>query len=443
MYARMNTNGDTNINLDELKTELNKNFNNDVSINKKGEDGALPWRVTNNGYMFEITETGEVKKVNGIALDKSNIKLLQGESETITAELTQGVTGTITWTSNNDNVKVAETGNDKTAQIEVEEDATGTATITATIEGTEYSATCEVKVVLAITSLSLADAKVESGNTVQLEITKIPSEGETENIIFKSSNEKVATVDNNGLVTAQKGITEDTEVTITATPEKTTGKEAKCKVTILKIERIVSNYNVKGLEWKVFYVDEEDESPNKGDIYLIPSDYVPVEKLPLLEWMGKSTDSTGTPYNVWWSQVPSSIQKASSGGCLSYENTLKLFKGTGYTLSDNYINSRCVSTLLNTDNWTSFVDSSWADYAIGGPTIEMFVASWNKSYPSDKIYCNNTCSEGYYVGTTSDQGGMYANVSDKNGYKDKLFFPYTSKYQNCKRLLVFITRYKW
>ena len=238
MYARMNTNGDTNINLDELEKELEKNFDN-VSISKKGANEALPWIVTSNGYMFEITETGEVTRINGIALDKSNIKLIQGGTETITAELTQGVTGTITWTSNNDNVKVAETGNDKTAQIEVEEDATGTATITATIEGTEYSATCEVKVVLAITSLSLADAKVESGNTVQLEITKIPSEGETENIIFKSSNEKVATVDNNGLVTAQKGITEDTEVTITATPEKTTGKEAKCKGTILKIERIV------------------------------------------------------------------------------------------------------------------------------------------------------------------------------------------------------------
>ena len=227
MYARMNTNGDTNINLDELEKELEKNFDN-VSISKKGANEALPWRVTNNGYMFEITENGEVKKVNGIALDKSNIKLLQSGTETITAELTQGVTGTITWTSGNPSIARVDSSGNVTAV------GSGETTITATIEGTDYSATCEVKVVLAITSLILADAEVESGNTVQLEITKIPSEGETENIIFQSSNEDVATVDNNGLVTAKKGITEDTEVTIIAKPEKTTGKEAKCKVTVKK-----------------------------------------------------------------------------------------------------------------------------------------------------------------------------------------------------------------
>lgn len=78
-----------------------------------------------------------------------------------------------------------------------------------------------------------------------------------------------------------------------------------------------------------------------------------------------------------------------------------LFKATGYTLNSDYPTSKCASTLLNTDNWTSFVNTNQgATYAIGSPTLEMWIDSWNEKNPSQKLYYN-TNEHGYYVGTNS------------------------------------------
>ena len=43
---------------------------------------------------------------------------------------------------------------------------------------------------------------------------------------------------------------------------------------------------------------------------------------------------------------------------------------TGYDLTDSYTNSKCVSNLLDTNNWGSFIGESgkdYGDFAIGGP----------------------------------------------------------------------------
>ena len=54
--------------------------------------------------------------------------------------------------------------------------------------------------------------------------------------------------------------------------------------------------------------------------------------------------------------------------------------------SSTYPNIQSVSYMLDTNTWTSkYGDNNFADYVIGGPTLEMFVASWNTKY-EDKIY---------------------------------------------------------
>ena len=63
--------------------------------------------------------------------------MFSGESETITATLTEGVTGTITWESADKNVATVENG--KITAV----GTTGSTTIIAKVEGTEYEATCK------------------------------------------------------------------------------------------------------------------------------------------------------------------------------------------------------------------------------------------------------------------------------------------------------------
>ena len=113
----------------------------------------------------------------------------------------------------------------------------------------------------------------------------------------------------------------------------------------------VTNYNANGIEWKVFYATTDR-------IYLIASDYVHYSKLTNAYKNGASCYNTGThPYSYYWA----------SGGT-SLETTGRqdgIFMATGYTLNSSNVNSKCVSGLLNTNNWKDFVDTNYADYAIG------------------------------------------------------------------------------
>ena len=102
----------------------------------------------------------------------------------------------------------------------------------------------------------------------------------------------------------------------------------------------------------------------------------------------------------------------------------KLFKTTLFdviTKGETYGNSRCSITMINTDNWSDFKDDKYADYAIGGPTLEMWIASWNMRHPELKVYCS-AGEEGYYLDYKEPPDGEPRLICQ--GQKDKLYFPH-------------------
>ncbi len=81
----------------------------------------------------------------------------------------------------------------------------GTATITVTSADGGYTAKCVVTVnAVDVTgvSLDMATATIIEGNTKQLTATVQPNNATNKNVTWSSSNNAIATVDNNGLVTA-------------------------------------------------------------------------------------------------------------------------------------------------------------------------------------------------------------------------------------------------
>lgn len=182
------------------------------------------------------------------------------------------------------------------------------------------------------------------------------------------------------------------------------------------------NYTANGVsDWKIFYNDG-------ANVYIIAGDYVPVEKLPTaLTGMNASGN-----YTVCWNSVPSF-----QSGWSAYKDN---FLMTAYTLNDSYNNSKCVSTLLNSDNWSVFSSGKSQEnhitggVAIGSPTLEMWVASWNaKGYST--LYCNNTSDYGYFIGTSSEPTTSDQFVTNEyvmnSGFSDALYFPHTNKVDNC------------
>ena len=93
--------------------------------------------------------------------------------------------------------------------------------------------------------------------------------------------------------------------------------------------------------------------------------------------------------------------------------------------SSTYENIKSVSYMLDTTTWTNkYGDNNFADYVIGGSTLEMFVASWNTKYPKSKIYCDAKDENGYNIGNTSGAETNRTNIATSYNIYVK---PYTSK----------------
>lgn len=146
-----------------------------------------------------------------------------GESVLLTATASDG--SAITWTSSNPDIATVSGGN-------VTGVAAGSVTITAKNEADTASATCTVTVkerVVVPEIVVIPDkltAEVEVGKTTSLTATVTGTENQA--VTFASSDDTIATVDANGVIT---GVKEGT-VTITVTSQADTQKTASCSVTV-------------------------------------------------------------------------------------------------------------------------------------------------------------------------------------------------------------------
>ena len=127
----------------------------------------------------------------------------------------------ISYTSSDNSVAtVSDTG-------EVEAVGAGEADITAAVQDTELSAVCKITVLPKIESVDLSDTtlSLKVGGTAQLTYTVQPEDAVVETATYTSSDESVATVDEEGTVTAVA----DGTTTITVDVD---GVTAECEVTV-------------------------------------------------------------------------------------------------------------------------------------------------------------------------------------------------------------------
>ncbi len=210
------------------------------------------------------------------------------------------------------------------------------------------------------------------------------------------------------------------------------------------------NNNGKPDDWKIFYVangNAEGEQTggayenNIGDIYIIAADYLKNtdSRFPTnTATMG--TISKNGEYSIYWTdtsalpttQVIGTESLTVTGrGKQTTINNLFMQNKFGELNSNN--NCKAVSVLINTANWNGYVNASYADYAIGAPTLEMWVASWNAVYGDKlKLYTNKN-ENGYYVGKSSTSTNYSQSITSvPNWQKNTLYFPYgNSAYSDC------------
>ena len=185
--------------------------------------------VSGNGDIKKQTGSGQISvSVAGVSLDKTEIVLVEGSNQTLTAtvEPTNATNKNVTWSSDHEAVATVDQNGTVTAR------RGGQAIITVTTADGSKTATCTVRVRIQIgepvqsVGLNKTELALEVGKTGTLEAKVEPSDATNKNVTWSRSNPEVATVDN-GVVTAVSA----GEAIITVTTEDG-AKTATCKVTV-------------------------------------------------------------------------------------------------------------------------------------------------------------------------------------------------------------------
>ena len=155
-------------------------------------------------------------------------------------------------------------------------------------------------------------------------------------------------------------------------------------------------------DWKIFYKD------NNGYVYLVANNnqnlYTDILTLAGMQ------ESTQNKYCVYWKNIPQYNE---------ITDFVKTRYKMGWNKSKTNPNIKSVSQLLNTNNWKNLVNTNYAIDAIGAPTVEMWVESWNeKGYK--KLYYNNNGDTGYCVGDVEAPTTMHIEGLST---EDTLYFP--------------------
>lgn len=193
---------------------------------------ALGWNFTNvwkidEGQSYPYLPQFAVM-VSEIVLDKTEAELMRGETLRLSATVLpdDARNKTVKWTSSNDKIATVD------ADGVVKAIAIGEATITATAaDGSGMSATCKIKVTpKLVTSIELSkeNLTLEKTFTAQLTATVFPEDADDRSVTWSSGNNEVATVSQEGLVTAVGVGTADISVKANDGSEMS----ATCKVTV-------------------------------------------------------------------------------------------------------------------------------------------------------------------------------------------------------------------
>ena len=186
------------------------------------------------------------------------------------------------------------------------------------------------------------------------------------------------------------------------------GKNENTLAKIIKPENYgdIIDYTVNGIsDWKIFYSDNKN-------VYIITSNIVPSNTIDV-----ESMSSRGMRVDRDW------------------------YGGIYGCWSNNYhYGADFADQLSNTNNWSNFTNgisggkTIYNCKATGGPTLEMWIASWNaKGYTtiySKKVtkhrndeYEQNDDYDAYYVGTVENPDTYNVGNIDTAGNQDTLYYP--------------------
>lgn len=208
-----------------------------ASVDANGKVSALALGTaditvtTVDGGHTAVCNVTVIESVTGVTLDAETATLRVGEQTlqlTAVVQPSDASDKSLVWTSSNAEVaSVNETGL-------VTPLASGEALITVTTVDGGFSATCAVTVIQPVLSITLNETSININPDMTFELVAQinPDNADNKELEWKSSDETVVTVDQNGVVTGvETGVGREAAITVTS---KDSGVSATCVVRVTK-----------------------------------------------------------------------------------------------------------------------------------------------------------------------------------------------------------------
>ena len=177
----------------------------------------------------------------------------------------------------------------------------------------------------------------------------------------------------------------------------------------------ITNYSANGVEdWKIFYSDG-------SNVYLITSEYIDPVKLP--EKDGAKPDQ-GNAANYPKAARFNKILGKYSGTANITDEKMKAFNSDYFdnNYTSTYNNMKAVAYMLDKDIWSDFANRTVAEYAVGGPSVEMLLKSYCEKVPEKKDLYKTQASSATGYQVSNNGGTSYANgISGMLSTSDTLY----------------------
>ena len=144
----------------------------------------------------------------------------------------------------------------------------------------------------------------------------------------------------------------------------------------------VTNYNANGKTYRIFYVDKDNYFKGGYNTIYLKADY-----------------SGSVPCSTSYDPSQTLIKKMNPLWATK-ENTV-----AAETTTISNPNEEAAAWLCDPSKWTAYCDTEKANYAIGGPSVEMYVKSYNQAY--NGITDSNVYTLGATYRATSSPGYIY------------------------------------
>ena len=430
----------TTFNMDTIKNKLVekvKELENTTEIEFPTEESETRLEGTYKGYEFYIDD----KYAAHIGEKSTGISLITSIDP---SGWTQGpVIATITIKSNNGINKVEPDEGSKNGNNEyiiTKENITENTSFEYTVTDGQGNTQTKTAVINTIDKNPPEDFTITAENTEEgLKITGTTTDAESgidkyEYYVMKSTDSDYTKYDSNIITSLSNGTY---DIKVIAYDKAGNQKVAELKSFEVKKEVKRTNISAQDIknnpegyygqtvdytsqngqnDWKIFHSDGTN-------IYLITGNYVKVtdnngniDTNKLNAGTKMQIASGGQNYRVNWnlSNLPSFSTDVSADIISKFKINTSVFNINSKKNNTSYPNAQCVSTLLNPSYWTGYIDNSKGNNqtAIGGPTVELWMDSWNARYPGQKVYCDSANENGYYFNGSNCYIKLNQNQTD-------------------------------